>query len=228
MGYRELSLAQDATRTKCPTGRGGAVMIQKLLAAVVGVVVAGMATAGPSMAVPMIYQYQGNNFETFSGIYDDSMSVSGSFTFAEALAPNLSDVNITFDARLLSFSFTDSVDTITSDNTTEYQFFISTDSFGNIEDWRFDSQKFNRDNPALLNNVMIITCLNMKQICGDFASTGSSGFFEDLGVATVSEANTGIWSVTPVPLPATLPLYGTGLGLMALFGWWRKRRAAAA
>jgi hypothetical protein len=32
---------------------------------------------------------------------------------------------------------------------------------------------------------------------------------------------------TAVPLPAALPLYGTGLGLMGLFGWWRKRRAAA-
>ena len=31
-----------------------------------------------------------------------------------------------------------------------------------------------------------------------------------------------------VPLPAALPLYGTGLGLMALFGWWKRRRAAAA
>jgi hypothetical protein len=31
-----------------------------------------------------------------------------------------------------------------------------------------------------------------------------------------------------VPLPAALPLYGTGLGLMGLFGWWKRRRAAAA
>jgi hypothetical protein len=31
-----------------------------------------------------------------------------------------------------------------------------------------------------------------------------------------------------VPLPAALPLYASGLGLMGLFGWWRRRRAAAA
>lgn len=30
--------------------------------------------------------------------------------------------------------------------------------------------------------------------------------------------------VTPVPLPATLHLFGTGLGLVGLFLWWRRRR----
>lgn len=30
------------------------------------------------------------------------------------------------------------------------------------------------------------------------------------------------------PLPAALPLFGTGLGFMGLMGWWRKRRAGMA
>ena len=30
-----------------------------------------------------------------------------------------------------------------------------------------------------------------------------------------------------VPLPATLPLFATGLGVLGLLGWWRKRKAAA-
>jgi hypothetical protein len=29
---------------------------------------------------------------------------------------------------------------------------------------------------------------------------------------------------SPVPLPSSLPLFATGLGLMGLFGWWRRRR----
>jgi hypothetical protein len=32
----------------------------------------------------------------------------------------------------------------------------------------------------------------------------------------------------PVPLPAALPLFATGLGVMGLFGWRRKRKNAAA
>jgi hypothetical protein len=32
-------------------------------------------------------------------------------------------------------------------------------------------------------------------------------------------------SISNTPIPAALPLFGTGLGLMGLMGWWRKRRA---
>jgi len=34
-------------------------------------------------------------------------------------------------------------------------------------------------------------------------------------------------STSVVPLPAALPLFGTGLGIMGFIGWRRKRRMAA-
>jgi len=33
--------------------------------------------------------------------------------------------------------------------------------------------------------------------------------------------------LSPVPLPAALPLFGTGLGIMGFIAWRRKRRMAA-
>jgi hypothetical protein len=48
------------------------------------------------------------------------------------------------------------------------------------------------------------------------------------GYSLFGSAPAGTWSVTSTPLPAALPLVTTGLGMMGLFGWRRKRKNAAA
>jgi hypothetical protein len=47
-------------------------------------------------------------------------------------------------------------------------------------------------------------------------------------VTLSADSSEAVISVDAVPLPAALPLYGTGLGLMGLFDWWRRRRVVAA
>jgi len=45
---------------------------------------------------------------------------------------------------------------------------------------------------------------------------------------TLSFTFTPVSDVANTPLPATLPLFATGLGVLGLFGWRRKRKAQAA
>jgi hypothetical protein len=56
----------------------------------------------------------------------------------------------------------------------------------------------------------------------DLMFTGDTYFSDQEAIATSQEF------VTPAtPIPAALPLFATGLGMMGLFGWCRNRRAAA-
>jgi hypothetical protein len=67
-----------------------------------------------------------------------------------------------------------------------------------------------------------------------FPVTASGGLtFEEAIIASTSDSNTAFestgGSLTPAspatPLPATLPLFATGLGALGLLGWFRKRKA---
>jgi hypothetical protein len=50
--------------------------------------------------------------------------------------------------------------------------------------------------------------------------------FATTGSPTISPVNfTGVSGLQVVPLPATLPLFASGLGALGLLGWRRKRKS---
>jgi hypothetical protein len=68
--------------------------------------------------------------------------------------------------------------------------------------------------------------LAMFDITGDnayFGFTGSNG-----GLTSTQDITSFDLNVSSVPLPAALPLFGTGLAFMGFIGWSRKRKVAAA
>jgi hypothetical protein len=68
-------------------------------------------------------------------------------------------------------------------------------------------------------NAVSIDCDNLYS-CFAYASNGSSTFTTIGG----SDEEYLVTLTTATPLPAALPLLGTGLGLMGLLGWRRKRK----
>ena len=72
----------------------------------------------------------------------------------------------------------------------------------------------------------------------DFTFTGATDL-TSVSIATIPGASfggpvtvtgidfTGISGLSEIPLPATFPLFATGLGALGLLGWRRKRRAQA-
>jgi hypothetical protein len=87
-------------------------------------------------AIATVYTYSGNLFNVFTGPFDATMSVSGSFTMPDALPANQSFSFISPS----SFSFSDGLSStfnpITNINANLVLFqFLQTDSFGNISAW---------------------------------------------------------------------------------------------
>lgn len=197
-------------------------------------------------ALAQTYTYTGNNYTSASGSYDTGMSVTGEFTTAAALAPNLVAQDIT--GLILTFTFSDGVTTITeadgalADFNTIPGATVSTDASGDIIEWSF----FARDVPlatAIGEFNDIIATANTAAAVVDQGAVASQCTAVDATPSCTSYTPTsgngavfnsaGSWVTTlPPPPPSSaeaipgLTGYGlalTGIGLL-LLGLRRLRR----
>ncbi len=94
--------------------------------------------------------------------------------------------------------------------------------------WNYDNVLFSGsvpfDNNGMLFSFGTDVLANLYSVGSSFyLSVDNPGSFwnpGDLGTLSVSDP-------PATPLPAALPLLATGLGLVGLLGWYRKRKAAA-
>ena len=91
--------------------------------------------------------------------------------------------------------------------------------------WNYDNVLFPGSVPFDNNGLLFSFGTD---IVANLYSVGSSFYLSvDNPSSFWNPGDLGTVSVSATPLPATLPLFATGLGLVGLLGWHRKRKAAA-
>ncbi len=183
-----------------------------------------LAGAGVASAAT-IYTYTGNLYGSVtnpnppSGTYTTAMSISGSFELATALAPNLTEVDIS--ASVVSYSFFDGRNTLTDANSAHNTgFWVTTDALGDITGWHLNvltsdpvsigEQQFQintRHNTFAASSLDLGRTLQCVSLSGsNCLSNADSGQLLD---------SAGVWSGV-VPEPSTALLVSLGLSGLSI------------
>jgi len=180
-----------------------------------------------------VYTYIGNNYDTFAtdrsgNIYDASMHIELSFTVDNLLINFAGNAAEPFGPILItSFRIFDGVNLFTETSVvmTGYATVVNlnTDSFGNVNQWDLRGRASNStmtnigDTETYMSSSYVIGFSERDYVSTDVCVTmpfGSciNGYYD----ASVTN-NRGTWTVSAVPVPPALWLFGSGLlGLVGI------------
>ena len=166
------------------------------------------------MMANTIYTYTGNPFSGPVSPYTTSDFISGSFTLITPIGAN-SSFNARFNtSNLVSYTFTDGVQTINDANSQDGFAFISsnivvgTDATGHIQSWGIGIFNATLGQIDINNNQFLVGDLVYSSAGQRIASSGSPGTW------TISSAS-------PVPEPSAFALLGSGM--LSIVGLARRR-----
>jgi hypothetical protein len=191
------------------------------------------------------YNYQGNPFDTFvagaeqsqftsqnavdfSFITSVPIAANSTFQLTNIVAGNSVTVPSVLAWAITDGSFSYGAATLGSSLNGAS---VTTNSAGQIVSWMFTAQLTGQPE-SVISSCGTTPCLgsigHTGLYAGDFDSQFPlTGLFLYAGLADTPGSWTSSAPISATPLPATLPLYATGLGALALLRWRRKRKAAA-
>lgn len=189
-----------------------------------------MLLACSSAQAATIYQYTGNNFTTIddsptpAGEYTTSMSVSGSFTVSSPLVEGGNDIL----NSITEYSFSDGRNELTEENSFVLNGLFVLDGTGDITFWIFNILHDSFAAGASVGELIFATEITSQS--GDNATYGRCAALigdkcnnlDPIAIDRGITPNPGNWGTAPVPVPASVWLFGSALGLL---GWMRRRKA---
>jgi hypothetical protein len=182
----------------------------------------------PHAVASVVYSYTGNPYtHIYSGSYTDAMFITATLMLAQPLAPNIGDP---WDPQLITptaFSFSDGINTITDgDDGVVGGIRLTTDNAGNITSWAIGAT-MNYYNATVGAQILDIYS-SRTPVTDDNQDLVTAGTCEAVYVSglckTINEhgsaltnINPGSWTVSTVPTPPALYLFGSGLiGLIGI------------
>jgi len=175
----------------------------------------------------VVYTYTGNDFTTAGSPYTTSDYVSISVTFSSALPADLNPSqpeSVISDIVSLTISDGQQTFTYSPPNSAINSFEVSTNASGLPIYWVIGIEGPNY--PTQFSTIDTAYC--PSPYCNS-VGTEDSGFINSSSEYAFNLNDQGTWAeeaVSSTPLPAGLPLFVSGVGVLGLFGWRRKRNAA--